>query len=144
MKIVLLGCTLFFSAISFAKDAAPQKNRTPSQASNITVRCEGVRADKVRIGLDVTLDPVERLVSVTSFENESTAPIELKALMAPSHYVERLNNGELKMFGFKTFNDGLERDLYVYYTKSSRNNKLQLSYLPTQKAVSDISCRILK
>lgn len=133
MKSFLLASVLIFAATSFAD--------TPS---NTIVRCTGLKADGVKIGLDVVLDPIDRLVSVTLFEREAVAPIELKALVAPSHFLKRDEYGNLLVFGLKTFNDGLIEDISVFHSIGRYDNSLQLSYLAKDKAVADISCKLLK
>lgn len=132
MKFILCTALLVFSAISVA------------QPSNVTVRCYGTKAAGVQIGLDIVLDPVDRILDVTSFEREATNPIDVQTLIAPSHFLKRDKSGNLEMFGFKTFNDGLIEDVSVFYSKNDpKSARLQLTYLPKDKAIKNITCEIL-
>lgn len=145
MKIALLGYAVFFSAISFAKDTAPtNKNRKPNQASEFRIRCEGLKPKDIKVGIDFTFDGVERLTSLVSFEREATNPMDVTSLGAPSHFIKRDKNGKLVMFGFKTFNDGLEENISIFFIPGAADNSLQLSYLEKHKAIRNVSCQILK
>lgn len=145
MKILIVMSLFVVSIHSQAKEATKTKDRKPNQApGNIHIRCEGIKKDNIKIGFDFVLDPIERLVSVTTFENESTGPVDLSALQAPRYFLKRNSKGKLVAFGFKTFNDGLMEDMSVFYSKGrTQDANLQLSYLDTNKAEKEISCRIL-
>lgn len=140
--IVTLVMITTFSVPAFAK---PGKVRKPNSNENVDVRCEGVNAAGARIGLDVELDQVDRLVSLTSFEKEGTAPIDLAGLASPSHYFRADRSGNLVVFGFKTFNDGLEEDMSVLFVAAApKLSALKLGQGANNLAVKNVSCRVLK
>jgi hypothetical protein len=116
--------------------------------NNVNIRCEGVNSKLIRVGLDVELDAVDRLVSLTSWEAEATHVIDIKSeLGAPSHFFKADRKGNLLVFGFKSFNDGLEENMSVLFVKGNKSlttlmlkDASGLSFL----AKGEIHCRILK
>jgi hypothetical protein len=136
---------LFAIALSFIATAQAADNSAPS---NTTVRCQGLKQGGIPIGIDIEMDPVDRLVNVTTFERDTTfiefdAKGNINNLGAPSNFIKRDGN-KLLIFGFKSFNDGLEENISVSYVINSVP-LTSLRFLTSGQvtAAKDVSCRIL-
>src|SRR5262249_9395024 len=101
----------------FLIDKMIEMNTYEASQHNVTVRCQGVNSKGMTVGIDFELDPVDRLVSMTEAEGGSAFPVDLTTLDAPSLYLKLDAKGHLEVFGFKSFNDGLEEVFSVLFVR---------------------------
>ena len=115
-------------------------------AQDKTVRCSGQNAKGMTVGIDVTFDEIDRIKSIVTFVNEATQVIERDTLSAPSSFIKLGAQQRILMFGFKTFNDGLEEDISVSFVQGHQKlSALKLNaHDKNQTAVKAITCVLLK
>lgn len=146
MKSISALCFISMFVVNLSSYAGEKTRKPNSDTMNsVTIRCEGLNKAGIKIGMDAGFDPVDRLTSLTMFENESTGPVDIKDLASPSHFIKIDKRGSLVVFGFKTFNDGLEEDISTLFVAGSpKLSSLKLGHGADNLAIKQISCRALK
>ena len=98
------------------------------------------------VGIDFTFDEIDRIKSIVTFVNEATQVIEKDTLSAPSSFIKFGAQQRILIFGFKTFNDGLEEDMSVSFVQGHQKlSALKLNaHDKNQIAVKAIKCVLLK
>jgi len=130
MKFIAMSFMLLLSQGAFADDL------------ETTVRCTGKTSKKVAIGVDLQLDQIDRVVAMTTFEREATDVRETNNEQA---FLKRDAKGNVELFIFRTFNDGLETNDNIVFVKGVPSySKLELDYRGESRATSSITCVILK
>jgi hypothetical protein len=108
------------------------------------VRCSGINSVGQIIGLDFELDSVDRITALTDFVADSAGVIDLESLGAPSVYLSTDAKGAVHVFGFKSFNDGLEEVLSVRFVLGMPSmSRLVIGAGSANTAVKSIECKTL-
>lgn len=109
-----------------------------------SIRCSGKTARGIQIGVDLKLDQVDRLLEMASFERDSVSIEDVSNLGARSIFLKLNDQGKIAMFGFKTYNDGMETNDYISYVAGAPSlSTLELGYRGALKAVNDIQCKLV-
>jgi len=132
MKLIPFLILFTISLSSFAGDLETE------------VRCSGKTSNGTVIGVDFTLDSVNRVTSMTTFEEEAVSIIDLNSLVAPAAFLEIAGNGKIEIFTFQSYNEGLDFDNNVVFVNGEPNmSTLELGYRGQDVAISEISCSVL-